>query len=224
MTVTNTLSVFISLCLIATVSASYAKTDDNCTIEMKEVCNTDNAEKVCEDKPIEECKTQTVTVYHTEVNQECLVVPESVCEDSKKKHCEVIKMPVRKKILVRDCKEVQMTVCENMPGSQGEFHPESKSDSYENTSEPPHQSHEHDHNHDHCKVVLRETCRPVPEEKCENVMKNVTITESKEVCEMVSVKECEVHYNSTCHQTFQEVFTVYCINFHLIKFHSLGLS
>ena len=221
--VTNTLSLFISLCLIATVSANYAKTDDNCTIEMKEVCHSDDAEKVCEDKPIEECQSQTVTVYHTEVKQECSDVPESVCEDSKRKQCEVIQMPVRKKILVRECKEVQMTVCENMPGGQGETHPESKSSSYENISEQSHHSHEHDHNHDHCKVVLRETCRPVPEEKCENVMKNVTRTESKEVCEMVSVKECQVQYNSSCHQTYQEV-RVNCIHFHSIEFHSLGLS
>ena len=204
----NTLIIFYLLFLIAYVGTNYAKTDDNCTIEMKEVCTSDATENVCEDGPEEECQTQKVTVYHNEVKQECSEVPESVCEDHKRKHCEVIQKPVRKVILVRECKEVKKTVCNNnMSRSHGETHSEFKSSSYENLSEPFHNSGDHSHEalkHDHCEVVLKETCRPVPEEKCEDVMKNVTRTETKEVCEMVSVRECEVQYKNSCNQTYQE--------------------
>ena len=194
----NTLFLYYSLFLLASVGANYAKTDDNCTIEMKEVCTSDATENVCQDEPVEECQTQKVTVYHNEVKQECSEVPESVCEEQKRKHCEVVQKPVRKVILVRECKEVLKTVCDNdsMPKSHGDTHSESKSSSYENLGE---------HNHDHCEVVLKETCRPVPEEKCEDVTKNVTRTETKEVCERVSVKECGgVQYKNSCNQTYQE--------------------
>ena len=202
----NTLIIFYLLFLIAYVGTNYAKTDDNCTIEMKEVCTSDATENVCEDEPVEECQKQKVTVYHNEVKQECSEVPESVCEDHKRKHCEVVQKPVRKVILVRECKEVKKTVCNNMSRSHGETHSEFKSSSYENLSEPFHNTgdHYHEHKHDHCEVVLKETCRPVPEEKCEDVMKNVTRTETKEVCEMVSVRECGVQYKNSCNQTYQE--------------------
>ena len=202
--ITITLLFLNTLVLFASVSAHYAKTDDNCTIEMKEVCDSDDKEKVCRDEPVKECHMQTMTVYHNDVKRECSYVPEKVCEESKSKKCEIIQKPVRKEILVRECKEGMRTVCNNVTASHGgETQTESKVSSYENTREPSshhHQSgdHSHDNNHEHCEVVLKETCRPVPEEKCEEVKKNVTRTEMKRSCEMITVKECEVLYNNSC--------------------------
>ena len=205
-----TISLFISctLLLSSSVSAHYAKTDDNCTIEMKEVCDSDESQKVCKDEPVKECHMQTMTVYHNDVKRECSYVPEKVCEEIKHKHCEVVQQPVRKVILVRECKEVMRTVC-NKTTSHGEtLNTESELNSYESTSDPStlnscdhsndnNHDHNHDKNHEHCDVVLKETCRPVPEEKCEDVNKNVTRTEMKQRCEIFTVMECEVQYNKT---------------------------
>ena len=163
--ITITLFILNTLVLFASVSAHYAKTVDNCTIEMKEVCDSDDKEKVCRDEPVKECHMQTMTVYHNDVKRECSYVPEKVCEESKSKKCEVIQKPVRKEILVRECKEVMRTVCNNATKSHGETQTDSKVSkvsSYENTREPSshhHQSgdHSHDKNHEHCEVVLKET-------------------------------------------------------------------
>ena len=223
--ITETLFISCTLVLFASVSAHYAKTDDNCTIEMKEVCDSEDRQRVCKDETVKECHMQTMTVYHNDVKRECSYVPEKVCEENKHKHCEVVQKPVRKVILVRECKEVMRTVC-NVTTSDGETLTESKLNSYENTGDHSHDNnhdHNHDKNHEHCDVVLKETCRPVPEEKCEDVNKNVTRTEIKQSCEMVTVKECEVQYKHSCdNQTDQEVSAaVHSIGYH---YYSSGLS
>ena len=186
------------------VRANYAKTDENCTIEMKEECTS--GQEVCKDVPVEECHEETMTVYRDEVKKECEYVPEMVCQDHKSKHCQVVQKPVRKVISVRECKTVPKTVCDNTSTSQRHTHTDSPSTSYEMTGDHHHSGeHPHKPNHDHCVVVLRETCRPVPEEQCEDVAKNVTRTETVESCEMVSVQECEVQNKTSCNETYEEV-------------------